>query len=353
MPLSPDEVAALEEQGFIVTPGGVLEKYEGQGGDVVIPDGVTSVGDGAFYERSDVTSVEMQYGVLSIVNEAFCGCTSLVSVVMPASVTTIGSAVFANCFSLVSVNIPVSVTSVNWGMFYGCASLALVVIPGKVLSIGGWAFYGCHSLASIVIPDSVKSIESEAFKGCDQLGKVLCSSYQYGLLGKSGFDVGVVTRLDIKTMTLCLPRKTGSSERWQVKYIWDPRSFHSRDHAGRIILRAMTPGCHRIMFMRMVCTVMFVTEKLKQKASLVVFGSQQDEQHQVAQHVGVLPMLPPELWNHIMSFVGFSEVKPVSFVPLVRALCGTELGEKAAQGSADLAEAPAGRAAAPAALAAM
>ena len=81
---------------------------------------------------------------------AFWGCSSLASVVIPNSVTSIGEGTFCLCTGLVSVDIPYSVTSIGDCAFLGCDSLASVVIPGSVTSIGDGAFTNCNNLKKLV-----------------------------------------------------------------------------------------------------------------------------------------------------------------------------------------------------------
>ena len=175
-----------------VIENGVLEKYTGAGGDVVIPDGVTSIGDSAFSWRSSLTSITIPDsvtsignwafnccssltsitipdGVTSIGNWAFDGCSSLTSITIPEGVTSIGSSAFRDCNSLTSITIPDGVTSIDSEAFSDCRNLTSITIPDSVTSIGRRAFYGCRSLTSVTIPDSVTSIGDEAFYGCSSL----------------------------------------------------------------------------------------------------------------------------------------------------------------------------------------
>jgi len=148
---------------------GVLVKYNGPGGDVVIPDGVTRIKGSAFYKCTSLTSVVIPNSVTSIGEGAFRDCTSLTSIVIPNSVTSIEFYTFSHCTSLISIVIPDSVTNIGSEAFSGCTSLTSVDIPNSVTSIGEGAFSDCTSLTNAVIPDRVTSIRNEAFRGCTSL----------------------------------------------------------------------------------------------------------------------------------------------------------------------------------------
>ena len=96
-----------------------------------------------------IKKVIIAQGVSSIGDHAFYGCTSLTSVTIPNSVTSIGSQAFFHCYNLTSITIPDSVTSIGWGAFYYCTSLTSVAIPDSVTSIGEDAFYDCNSLTDV------------------------------------------------------------------------------------------------------------------------------------------------------------------------------------------------------------
>ena len=139
---------------------------------VEISDGVTSIGNEAFYGYSRLTSITIPNSVTSIGNEAFIYCRSLTSITIPDSVTDIGYRVFTCCSSLTSVTIPNSVTSIGEEAFYECSSLTSITIPNSVTSIGESAFAYCTGLTSITIPNSVTSIGNGAFNKCSSLTSV-------------------------------------------------------------------------------------------------------------------------------------------------------------------------------------
>ena len=146
-------------------------------GDIVIASTyngfpVTSIGNAAFYNCTNLTSVTIPNSVTSIGSTAFRYCTSLTSVTIPSSVTSIGFGAFQYCGSLTTMTIPNSVTSIGDQVFYSCTSLTSVTIPNSVTSIGIWAFISCTSLTSVTIGNSVTSIGYQAFRDCTSLTSV-------------------------------------------------------------------------------------------------------------------------------------------------------------------------------------
>ncbi|MEE0873450.1 MAG: leucine-rich repeat protein, partial [Ruminococcus sp.] len=154
--------------------------------DVVIENGVTSIGDSAFKDCTDLTSVTIPDSVTSIGCDAFSGCESLTSVTIPDSVTNIGDGVFEGCTCLTSISVGENnsvydsrnhcnavIETATDTLLFGCQN---TVIPDSVEGIGGFAFYGCKSLTSVTIPDSVEYIGSDAFYGCTGLKSVTISN---------------------------------------------------------------------------------------------------------------------------------------------------------------------------------
>lgn len=178
---------------------------------VTIPEGVTHIGDRAFFRCHNLESIVFPEGVVSTGVYIFDGCKKLASVSLPDSLTTIGNYTFSGCSGLASIAIPANTTSVGIWAFNGCTSLASLpvdegnpvyksvngvvfdkagttlihhpngragdyTVPAGVTAINDRAFHGSAHLTSVSIPDSVVTIGQNAFNGCTSLASVSMSA---------------------------------------------------------------------------------------------------------------------------------------------------------------------------------
>ena len=229
-PVDPDNDFTYEASAGKLTITG----YSGDGGDVDVPSEiggrpVAYIGQSAFENCVDLTSVTLPEGVKGVGYCAFNGCSSLEEVFLPASVgriesyafgscssltainvnadnatfssvdgvlydkkvktliafpaglseveipsgvTAIGERAFSECDGIVSVTVPEGVTDIGAEAFKGCASLENVSLPDSLTGIGEGAFLDCPAIEKFVIPDSVKEITASSFEGCDKLSEV-------------------------------------------------------------------------------------------------------------------------------------------------------------------------------------
>jgi hypothetical protein len=135
----------------------LIQYPPGLSGAYTLPDGVTSIGNWAFYS-----------------------CASLTSVTLPNGVTGIGEGAFDSCASLAGVTIPGSVTSIGDWAFSSCTNLASITIPSSVTTIGDWAFSSCTNLASVYLQGNAPTCNSSAFRGDEATAYYLAGTTGWG-----------------------------------------------------------------------------------------------------------------------------------------------------------------------------
>ena len=167
-----------------------LLAYIGHDTAVTVANTVDTIGPGAFYSCSWLTSVSLPNSVTSIGASAFSECKNLTSMTIPNSVTSIGASAFYECKNLISMTIPNSVTTIEPALFYGCEGLTSVTIPNSVTKIGYRAFFNCTGIASLTIPNSVDTIELLAFGGDITTYRVRHVAYYGSALDTTGYYEG-------------------------------------------------------------------------------------------------------------------------------------------------------------------
>ena len=136
---------------------------------IVIEDGVTSIGNGAFMSFLTLESIKIANSVTYIGDGAFYGCLRLESMEMSDSVIYIGEHAFQSCHRLTNIEIPNGMEHIGFYTFYDCRDLSNVKIPEGVKSIEDNAFAGCCNLTSLKLPNSIEKIGKSAFESCTGL----------------------------------------------------------------------------------------------------------------------------------------------------------------------------------------
>lgn len=214
-------------------------------GVLVIPEGVTSIGSGAFKNRTLITGVEIPDSITSIGASAFYGCTSLESITPLKNTEYIGTNAFFNTeyyndpanwdngflyigtnlvavnndkvadecklyskttlvasrifekSNITSLNMPDSVKYINTYAFSDCDRLESVNLSSNLVAIGVGAFYDCDKLTSIEIPDGISELPNSLFNGSDILSNVVLSDSLMSIGEKVFYNAPELTQLEI------------------------------------------------------------------------------------------------------------------------------------------------------------
>ena len=167
-----------------VIENGVLKKYTGTDAEIVIPDGVTEIGEMAFLDCNSISSVIIPEGMTSIGDYAFSDCENLTDVSIPFGITYIGKYAFRKCKKLTQITIPASVTCIGNCAFDNCLSLNIVNISSLFwwckITFGDYVFNNpiqlClnnEAITELVIPDGINSIGNNTFRNCSSITRVV------------------------------------------------------------------------------------------------------------------------------------------------------------------------------------
>jgi hypothetical protein len=167
----------------------------------ILPGGLTSIGDLAFSNCVNLANFTIPEGVTSIGLGAFAGA-GLTNVTIPGGLTNFGTNAFADCRSLTNATIGYGVTNVAPGAFANCTSLDSIRIPPSVASIGVSAFYACYHFTNFTIPPSVTNIETAAFWFCTNIAGLYFT-------GNAPAVAGDVFDHDTQATAYYLPGTTG------------------------------------------------------------------------------------------------------------------------------------------------
>ena len=201
-----DSYSFEQESGIAVTP---WSNYSDQIKNLVLSNGITSIGSFAFYCFNNLKSVTIPKSVTCIGINAFSNCNNIESIsaeknnpafhssenclidaynrlvlgcknsIIPddGSIYSIGESAFEGCTDLIEIKIPEGIIEIEPNAFSGCKSLNKIILPNSLMHIDKLAFSDCTNLPYITIPNNIWSIDGYAFSGCDNLDSI---SVDYG-----------------------------------------------------------------------------------------------------------------------------------------------------------------------------
>jgi len=160
-----------------------------------LPEGLTAIGDMAFYDCYNLTAVTIPSTVKQIGKLAFCQCRNISILNLNTGLVSIGRSAFEQCWGLRDLRIPDTVTTIGYHAFYDCEQLRYLTIPASVTEMDAgvfaycknlvhadvaatldtvptWTFYGCENLTSVVLQQNITDAQDNAFAGCEKLKTV-------------------------------------------------------------------------------------------------------------------------------------------------------------------------------------
>ena len=200
--------------------------------DIRLPEGLTHIGDWAFLGCAGLTGIRLPDSIVGVGDWAFGNCTGLTNIeagegnlayrsiegvlfdktgtilvaypagnknltyTVPVGVQTIGEQAFYGCTGFNRISLPESLTSIRQEAFQNCTGLVNLQIPDRVTAIGERAFYNCTNLVAVNISSRVAGIGDQAFYGCTSLNLILL--FRETRMGKDVFEAvsGTLTYLD-------------------------------------------------------------------------------------------------------------------------------------------------------------
>lgn len=144
---------------------------------VRLADSVQTIGDWAFYYCSSLTIVELG-SVNEIGESAFERCLSLTGIRLPSTLQTLRYHAFYRCENLLSITIPAAVTNMETSVFAYCINLRSASVMANISELPLWTFYGCEALQSVSLSSNITEIGTQAFHNCDSLSRTVYGGSQ-------------------------------------------------------------------------------------------------------------------------------------------------------------------------------
>lgn len=160
----------LENKSFTIRNGVLLKFKDSKAGETVVPNGVVSIGEKAFF-TSRIRNIVLPESLVSIEKQAFWGCNCLEKLIIPDSVKTIGNDAFAECHGLEKLVLGAGVENIGCRAFLRCRNIVGNVSGESMQSISKDAFLCCSYVNSFKFPVCT-SIDDFTFGGCKNMQSI-------------------------------------------------------------------------------------------------------------------------------------------------------------------------------------
>lgn len=135
------------------------------------------------FQESKMKTIYIKSTTRSLGDNAFKDCSNLTSIIFEEGVFQINEGCFKNCSALTSISLPASLRHIHSYAFYQCSNLTSVNFKNGIENIHYQSFFNCDKLKSISIPSSIKYINSGAFESCDNLAHIYIDKSENSIAG--------------------------------------------------------------------------------------------------------------------------------------------------------------------------
>ena len=139
---------------------------------VTIPDSVTAIGEFAFGKCAGIQILDLGTGLVSIGRSAFEGCGAITALRLPGSLEHIGMKAFYRCAGIPALVIPEKTADIGISAFAYCEGLITAEIRAPMTEVPEYLFYGCQRLTTVTLPATLSDASDYGFWGCQQLNHV-------------------------------------------------------------------------------------------------------------------------------------------------------------------------------------
>lgn len=250
-----------EYEGKIKTiEAGAFSKVEIESGinplqSIVLPKGITTIGDDAFSYNTSLTSIKIPNTVTSIGKRAFQGCTNLTSIEIPEGVKSIGYAAFSSCSKLTTITLPASLTSFNGTALAGLSRLTEVKVAdgnnsfkfenGMLFSKDGKTMYmALLTLTEINVPNGVVSIVGDTLSGSSATKIILPDTVSSNLSGTVFNGMNKLSTIELSSTSKNLKLVDGNLYSYDgkrfIKYMGTSKIFTVPEGVETLVCRCIT-----------------------------------------------------------------------------------------------------------------
>lgn len=172
---------------------------------IELPDNITRIGTSSFSDSSNLVSVKWNNTISDIPDGTFTNCVQLESFAFPEVITKVGKEAFSGCSALKDIKWNATIKQLGNEAFMNCDALKEILLPDSIESIGDGAFRDCETLTTIKIPNSEMTLGSNVFYNCDSLAAITIPDSVTSIGSSIFYDCDALTDVTLGTGITSIP----------------------------------------------------------------------------------------------------------------------------------------------------